>query len=122
VSGTYGASGAQTIVENCGNTLILRCAGSENGGTSQFASKLIGDREVIRRQTSRGSDREGGFSARGARRSRNVTLQHVTEAAVMASEIEQLPDLAGYFKSASSPAWLKVRFAIDRGRPPAPMH
>jgi type IV secretory pathway TraG/TraD family ATPase VirD4 len=122
VSGTYGASGAQTIVENCGNTLILRCAGSEHGGTSQFASKLIGDREVIRRQTSRGSDREGGFSTRGARRSRNVTLQHVTEAAVMASQIEQLPDLAGYFKSASSPAWLKVSLAKPRARPHAPFH
>ena len=120
VSGTYGAAGAQTIVENCSNTLILRCAGSENGGTSQFASKLIGDREVIRRQTSRGNDREGGFSTRGARRSRNVTLQHVTEAAVMPSQIEQLPDLAGYFKSASSPAWTKVKLVNHRGRPRAP--
>ena len=49
---------AQTIVENCGNTLILRCSASENGGTSQFASRLIGEREVLRRQVSRGSDRE----------------------------------------------------------------
>src|SRR5205085_8315088 len=48
VSGTYGRAEAQTIVENCGNTLILRCAGSENGGTSQFASRLIGQREVLR--------------------------------------------------------------------------
>src|SRR6202795_298577 len=31
VSSTYGQSDAQTIVENCGNTLILRCSGSENG-------------------------------------------------------------------------------------------
>ncbi len=97
-----GSSEAQTIVENCGNTLILRCSGSENGGTSQFASRLIGDREVLRRQISRGSDRESGLSARGARRSRSVTEQHVTEAAVMPSELEQLPDLCGYFKSASS--------------------
>ena len=44
----YAAHVAPTIVENCGNTLILRCAGSENGGTSQFASRLIGDREVRR--------------------------------------------------------------------------
>ncbi len=48
VSSTYGNSDAQTILENCGNTLILRCSGSEHGGTSQFASRLIGEREVIR--------------------------------------------------------------------------
>src|ERR1700736_3769108 len=61
VSSTYGAGDAQTIVENCGNTLILRCSGSDNGGTSQFASRLIGEREIVRRQTSRGADREGPF-------------------------------------------------------------
>jgi type IV secretory pathway TraG/TraD family ATPase VirD4 len=110
VSGIYGAAEAQTIVENCGNTLILRCAGSENGGTSQFASRLIGDREVVRRQISRGSDREAAFAARGARRSRNITDQHVTETAVMPSQIEQLPDLCGYLKLAASPAWRKVSF------------
>ena len=114
VSGTYGAAESQTIVENCGNTLILRCSASENGGTSQFASKLIGDREVIRRQISRGSDRGSGLSGSGARRSKNVSDQHVTEAAVMPSQIEQLPDLTGYFKSASSIAWLKV--SLNRQR------
>jgi type IV secretory pathway TraG/TraD family ATPase VirD4 len=110
VSATYG-HGAQTIVENCGNTLILRCSGSENGGTSQFASRLIGDREVLRRQISRGSDREAAPSMRGARRSRSVTEQQVTEPAVMASELERLPDLSGYLKTSSSPQWLKVVFS-----------
>jgi len=56
----------------------------------------------------RGSDREGLFAVRGSRKSKNVSEQHVTELAVMASQIEQLPDLCGYFKSASSPAWRKV--------------
>jgi type IV secretory pathway TraG/TraD family ATPase VirD4 len=108
VSATYGQGEAQTIIENCGNTLIFRCSGSENGGTSQFASRLIGEREVMRRQISRGRDRESGFFSRGARRSRNVTDQPVTETAVMASELEQLPDLHGYLKAASSPTWWKV--------------
>jgi type IV secretory pathway TraG/TraD family ATPase VirD4 len=107
VSATYGRD-AQTIVENCGNSLILRCAGSENGGTSQFASRLIGEREVVRRQISHGKDRESSLFGRGARRSRSVTDQHVTETAVMASELEQLPDLRGYLKAASSPTWWKV--------------
>jgi len=110
VSSTYGQGEAQTLVENCGNTLILRCSGSENGGTSQFASRLIGEREVLRRQISRGNDRETALAARGGRRSRSVTEQHVTELAVMASELEQLPDLTGYFKGVSRAAWLKVSF------------
>src|SRR5260370_32110472 len=109
VSSTYGQSEAQTIVENCANTLILRCSGSENGGTSQFASRLIGDREILRRQISRGSDREGALSSR-VRRSRSITEQHVTETAVMPSELEQLPDFCGYLKRASSASWLKVAF------------
>jgi type IV secretory pathway TraG/TraD family ATPase VirD4 len=111
VSSTYGQGEAQTIVENCSNTLILRCSGSENGGTSLFASRLIGDREVLRRQVSRGQDRESGLSTRGGRRSRSSTQNHVTEPAVMASELEQLPDLCGYLKTASSATWLKVAFA-----------
>ena len=44
---------AQTIVENCGNTVILRCSGSEGGGTSRFASRLIGEREIVRVHQSR---------------------------------------------------------------------
>ncbi|HVW69135.1 MAG TPA: type IV secretion system DNA-binding domain-containing protein [Steroidobacteraceae bacterium] len=108
VSSTYGAGEAQTIVENCGNTLILRCSGSEHGGTSQFASRLIGDREVIRRQTSRGRDREGFLARRAGRHSTSVSEQRVTEAAVMASELEQLPDLNGYLKVTSSREWLRV--------------
>lgn len=113
VSSTYGAGEAQTIVENCANTLILRCSGSEHGGTSRFASQLIGEREVLRRQTSRGRDREGMFTSRGMRRSTQVSEQRVIETAVMPSELEQLPDLSGYLKTASSRVWRRVRFTPD---------
>ena len=108
VSSTYGTGEAQTIVENCANTLILRCSGSENGGTSSFASRLIGEREVIRKQTSLSRDREGWFGQHGRRQSTVTSRQHVTELAVMASEIEQLPDFQGYLKTASSPGWSRV--------------
>jgi type IV secretory pathway TraG/TraD family ATPase VirD4 len=111
VSSTYGPGDAQTIIENCGNTLIFRCSGSDSGGTSHFASKLIGEREIVRRQTSRGRDRESLFTGKGSRRSTQVSEQHVTEAAVMPSELEQLPDLSGYLKTASSRAWKRVRIA-----------
>jgi hypothetical protein len=35
------------------------------------------------------------------------------EAAVLPSELEQLPDLCGYFKTASSPVWRKI--VLSRG-------
>jgi len=102
VSETYGQGEAQTIVENCGNTLILRCSASEQGGTARFASRLIGDREVIRPHETR-SRRPGEW-----RYSRSYSDQHVIEAAVLPSEIEQLPDLAGYVKLASASSWCRV--------------
>jgi hypothetical protein len=103
VSSTYGSGEAQTLVENCGNTLILRCSGSEHGGTSQFASRLIGEREVTRITSSRSRRMTEFFAAT------TQTEQRSVEPAVMGSEIEQLPDLRGYLKVASSPAWQQVR-------------
>jgi type IV secretory pathway TraG/TraD family ATPase VirD4 len=105
VTGTYGPQDAQTIVENCGNTLILRCSSSENGGTARFASKLIGEREVTREHVSR--SQSGLFDK--PQRSRTTNVQQVTEAAVLAAEIEQLPDLSGYLKFASAPEWRRVQ-------------
>jgi hypothetical protein len=103
VSSTYGSHEAQTIVENCSNSLILRCSASEYGGTSTFASRLIGEREVTRISTSR--------SRRPTELWPSVThAEHTSvESAVMGSEIEQLPDLAGYLKLASTPEWRRVR-------------
>ncbi|HEX4377105.1 MAG TPA: type IV secretion system DNA-binding domain-containing protein [Steroidobacteraceae bacterium] len=111
VSSTYGASDAQTIIENCSTTLILRVSGSEQGGTSQFASRLIGEREVIRRQTSRGRDRGAWPGAGSGRSSLQISEQQLSEQAVLASELEQLPDLYGYLKTASSPGWRLVRLS-----------
>ena len=112
VSSTYGAGEAQTIVENCGNTLILRCGGSEHGGTSQFAAKLIGEREVVRVQRSRTREGPALFSTRGATHSRQSSEHQLLEPAVLASELEQLPDLCGYLKLTSTPAWRRVKLAF----------
>jgi type IV secretory pathway TraG/TraD family ATPase VirD4 len=103
VSSTYGQGDAHTIVENCGNTLILRCSASEGGGTARFASQLIGDREVVRTTVSRNrrlTEVLGSIS-----HSEHLSI----EPAVLASQIEQLPDLAGYLKHASDPQWHRVR-------------
>jgi hypothetical protein len=112
VSGTYGRAEAQTIVENCSNTLILRCSGSENGGTSRFASGLIGQREVVRTTESR--------SRRFMQWLPTVTRsEHLNiEPAVLDSEIEQLPDLRGYLKLASDPCWRRVALSPPHAAAP----
>jgi hypothetical protein len=111
VSSTYGSGEAQTIVENCGNTLILRCSGSEHGGTSQFASRLIGDREVTRITRSHSRRMTELFP------STTRTEHPGIEAAVMGSQIEQLPDLSGYLKLASSPEWQRVYLRAPSAQP-----
>jgi type IV secretory pathway TraG/TraD family ATPase VirD4 len=108
VSSTYGQGDAHTIVENCGNTLILRCSASEGGGTARFASQLIGDREVMQTTVSK-SRRMTEFLG-------SVTHsehRHV-EPAVLPSQVEQLPDLAGYLKYASDPQWQRVRLDANQ--------
>ena len=99
---------ASRIVENCGNTLVLRSSGSEHGGTSQFASRLIGQREVMRTTVSKSRRPASLLSA-------TTRSQHVhIEPAVLDSEIEQLPDCEGFVKFASVPAWRRVRLSPER--------
>jgi type IV secretory pathway TraG/TraD family ATPase VirD4 len=108
VSGTYGQGEAHTIVENCGNTLILRCSASEGGGTARFASQLIGDREVLHTTMSRSQRDTEVFGSVTHSEHRSL------EAAVLPSQVEQLPDLAGYLKFASDPRWQRVRLDAAR--------
>ena len=109
VSSTYGVGEAQTIVENCGNSLILRCSASEHGGTARFASRLIGEREVVRTVRSR-SRRPGELLG-----SLSESEHWQVEPAVMDAQLERLADLDGYLKLASTPDWLRVRLAPPRG-------
>jgi Type IV secretion-system coupling protein DNA-binding domain len=103
VSSTYGKGVADTIVENCGNSLVLRCSASEQGGTSQFASRLIGQRQVVHFSESKTWQPGQWFSS-----STTTTEQRSIEPAIMASEIEQLPDLQGFLKFASTPDWQRA--------------
>jgi type IV secretory pathway TraG/TraD family ATPase VirD4 len=80
------------------------------GGTAEFASRLIGRREIIRRQVSRNS---AGWFSRG-HASTSESDHHVIEDAVFASQIEQLPDLTGYLKLASGATWRRVQIALSR--------
>jgi type IV secretory pathway TraG/TraD family ATPase VirD4 len=73
VSGTCGRAEARTIVENCGNSLILRCSASEGGSTARFASGLIGERAIIREQIAKSRHSNKFLS------SQSVAQYHVTE-------------------------------------------
>ncbi|MDE2296098.1 MAG: type IV secretion system DNA-binding domain-containing protein, partial [Gammaproteobacteria bacterium] len=114
VSSTYGQGEAHTIVENCSNTLILRCSASEGGGTAKFASQLIGDREVRRITVSR-SRRATEFLGTTTR-SEHVSI----EPTLLPSQIERLPDLRGYLKHASSGSWRRVELDPDAASGPVP--
>ncbi len=108
VSSTYGPGDAHTIVENCGNTLILRCSASEGGGTARFASQLIGDREVKHTTVSKSRRTTELFGS-------VAHSEHVkVEPAVLPSQVEQLPDFAGYLKYASDPQWQRVRLDANQ--------
>ncbi|MGC8518107.1 MAG: type IV secretion system DNA-binding domain-containing protein [Steroidobacteraceae bacterium] len=111
VSSTYGAGEAQTIVENCGNSLILRCSANEHGGTARFASRLIGEREVVRTVRSRSRRPHELLGALSESEHWQV------EPAVMDAQLERLADLEGYLKLASTPDWLRVRLAPQRALP-----
>jgi hypothetical protein len=93
-------------VENCGNTLILRCSASEQGATARFASRLSGERDCVRNHESR-FQKPGEWPS-----SKTISEHQVIESAVVPSEIEHFQDLAGYLKLASSPSWRRV--AITR--------
>jgi type IV secretory pathway TraG/TraD family ATPase VirD4 len=109
-STNYGQGVAQSLIENCGNTLILRCSASEGGGTARYASKLIGEREVVR--LVRSVSRSSGMRLGSDRDTEGHSEQTATELAVMAAEIEQLQDRTGFLKFASQPGWMRVAFPV----------
>ena len=82
----YGHDGAQSVLATTGNQLILRAADAD---TAEYCSQQIGERENTRKEksTSRG---ESG-------QSENIQYGRVTDRAVLASEILNLPDLEGFF-------------------------
>jgi len=110
----YGAEG-HAITENCGNALILKCSGGDSGGTAEFASKLIGERTVMKTSTSTSHDSGDGWKFWKHRTSTNRYEQQ--ERAVLPSDIERIPDLHGYLKIASVDSWCMVRIDIDTAAP-----
>lgn len=105
----YGEHDANTIIENCGNKLILRCDGGNNNGTAEYASRMIGDREIeitsksISRSTSHSRDGSNSSSA-------SWSTSERVERAILASEISKLEDMQGYMKAANHDSWFKIGY------------
>ena len=99
----YGDAEANTIIENCGNKLILRCDASERGGTAEFASKLIGEHDYMSVQSSSSHTNKGDTNT-------SYSKQQKREMLVMASQIMLLPNLSGYLRIAGESVWRKVSF------------
>jgi len=103
----YG-DGAETIIENCGNLLLLRSGLSDDGGTAKLASQLVGSREVERHDINRTRSR-----GRYLTRSMSMQTRRAVEDVVLPSEIMQLPDREGFVKRAGSPGWMRVKFPYE---------
>lgn len=89
---SYGPQGAQIIMSCIANKLILR---TEDHETAKYLSDTLGEREIVRTETS-SSRNDSGSSESSARR-------HTSERVVIPSQIQNLPALTGYLKLAGYP-------------------
>ena len=120
----YGHGFAGAVIENASNTLILRCSdsGERSGGTAQFASQLIGQREVMR-TTASTSETQGSSLQHGLRISPGTSKSKVSgtntspvvEPAVLPAQIEGLENLKGYCHSHGMPFWSRCTLPLYQG-------
>ena len=124
----YGQGFAGAVVENASNTLLLRCSdsGSRSGGTADFASQLIGQREVMRTTSStsetQGSSLQHGLRiAPGTNRSKvsGTNTAPVVEPAVLPAQIEGLENLRGYAHSHGTGWWSRCTVPLFERAPVA---
>jgi Type IV secretion-system coupling protein DNA-binding domain len=117
VASIYGPGVAQTFLAHTGNTLILRCPASEQGGTAEYASHLMGRQQILSRILPR---RYRAWLSKLATQ-HPVPGQSHGESDVLPSHIERLPDFEGFLKLASHPDWRYARLnpseaAVKRAR------
>lgn len=95
----YGRDRASNILGSFGHVVALR---SPDPDTADYLSRAVGDSEVVNDEFS--SHSEGGVTTRSA-------LD--TKRAVLPSEIQQLPDRAGYLKI-STIGWSSIKIPLIR--------
>lgn len=85
----YGDNGAQTILSCLSTWLVLRCSDAD---TAEYMSRYIGEAEVLRTQQ--------GNSVSDVGDTRTSSEQRLTKRVVLASEVQQFPNLTGMLKVA----------------------
>lgn len=94
----HGADGAQTLLSCLSSQLLLRANDPE---TAEYASRHLGDAEVLRESISQGQHR-------------TVTQQHQVERLVLASQIQGLPNREGYLRLAGQDSVRRVHIPLIR--------
>jgi type IV secretory pathway TraG/TraD family ATPase VirD4 len=110
----YGRDGAQVLLSCLSNVLCLRTPDPE---TADYLSRALGEQQVVRVLQSGGENQQGIMSGGGTSKSENWSQQVAQERIVMPSEIQNLPDLAGYLNLAGDIPTAPVRIPVlDRIR------
>lgn len=121
----YGSNMVGPLLENCNNTMILRCGSKGDKGTSAYAAGLLGKREVLKSQwqtsqsggqsagTNTHSQGMGSNSGQNYGWSKSHSESYQVEDVMLPSEIEALQPLHGACHAAHSPFWSHCRLAPD---------
>jgi hypothetical protein len=108
---SYGRETAQTLLACLGSWLVLRVSDYE---TADFMSRYLGEQEIERVVESK--SRSSNWQQVGSTTSTSMQQQIVTQRAVLASELQQLPDLVGYFNLAGPTPVAKVKLELAPDR------
>lgn len=112
----YGRETSQTLLANIGSWLTLRVSDAE---TSEYMSKNLGDEEKLR-VTRSGGESQKSMELGGQTKSDNWSEQVVKDRIVMPSELQNLPDLCGYFNLAGPTPTVKIELDIIPPKTVAP--
>jgi type IV secretory pathway TraG/TraD family ATPase VirD4 len=108
---SYGHATAQTLLACLGSWLVLRVSDNE---TADFMSKYIGEQEIERVIES--SSQSKSWTEPTAKNSETRQQQIVTQRAVLPSQLQNLPDMTGYFNLAGPTPVAKIRLSLAPAR------
>jgi hypothetical protein len=107
----YGRETAQTLLSCLGSWLVLRVSDAE---TADFMSRYLGDQEIERVIETK--SRSSNWQQVANTHSTSQQQQIVTQRAILPSELQQLPDMVGYFNLAGPTPVARVKLDLAPAR------